>query len=61
MTILNGRPYNDIYSVIKHLPSSGIFVDVGAAVGATVTQMANACPYRKIICFEPNPANHKFS
>lgn len=61
LTILNGRSYSDIYRVIEYLPPpSGIFVDVGAAVGATATKIANACPDSPIICFEPNPANHKF-
>ena len=42
-------------AILRHLPASGVFVDVGANVGALALPVAACRPGARIICIEADP------
>jgi len=44
-----------LWAILRHLPSSGVFVDVGANIGALALPVAAYRPDARIICIEADP------
>lgn len=46
---------NTLAAILQRLPSKGIYLDVGANIGATALPVARQRPDTQIICFEADP------